>query len=211
MKRLNEKLFFEGKEKLTDYELLTLTLSDAKVSEQLLTTYGSLAAIHQALASDLKKVAGMGKGKIARLQAGFELFRRIQTEKIDRGKRLLNSKDVFETVSPLFMGAIQEIFIVLPLDSKNRLLTAPIIISKGSIMMTVVHPRDVIRKLIDLNAISAILCHNHPSSHDPVPSEDDIQLSKRLKEAGEIIGVEILDHLVVGGTEYFSFRDEGMW
>lgn len=211
MNKLNEKLFFEGKEKLTDYEILTLTLSDPKVSEKLLSTYGSLSAIHQALTSDLKKVAGMGKGKIARLQAGFELFRRIQTEKIERGKRLLNSKDVFETVSPIFMGAVQEIFLVLPLDSKNRLLTTPVIISKGSIMMTIVHPRDVIRRLIDLNAISAILCHNHPSSHDPVPSDEDIKISKRIKEVGDLIGVEILDHLIVGNTEYFSFQDEGMW
>lgn len=211
MKALREKLFFYGQQSLTDYEVLALTLSDQKISEKLLNTYGSLSAIHKALPYELEKIKGMGKNRVARLQASLEVSRRIQTAKIERGKKLLHSKDVYETIAPLFLEASQEIFLVLPLDSKNRLLTAPITISQGSILMTIVHPREIMRHLINLNAISAILSHNHPSSHDPTPSDEDITLSKRIYDAGEIMGVHILDHVVVGNGEYFSFKDKGLW
>ena len=211
MKKIKEKLFFYGKEKLSDYELLSLSLGDSQVSEKLITTYGSLSAIHQASFQELQKIQGMNKSRIAKLQATLEINRRIHLEKIDRGKKLVTSKDVFEVIWPILKETSQEIFLLLPLDSKNRLIHSPITISTGSIVCTIVHPREVILHLINLKAVSGIIAHNHPSSNDPQPSEEDIDLSKRLKSAGEIMGIQLLDHIVVGNGTYVSFADENLW
>jgi DNA repair protein RadC len=213
MKDIQEKLLFLGESVLSDYELLALSLGDTKVSECLMNAYQSLSAIHTAPRYELHKIKGMGTSKIARLKATTEINKRIHMEriKINRSQKLQHSQDVFNILQPIFIHEEREIFLLLPLDAKNRLISAPITISAGSLICTVVHPREVMLPLILLKAVSGILAHNHPSSHDPEPSEEDLLLSNRLKAAGEIIGIKFIDHLIVGGDKYISLTDQGLW
>jgi len=111
----------------------------------------------------------------------------------------------------LFLGVNVEQFYVLPFDSKNKIIHKPILISSGSAICTIVHPREIFLTLIKKNAVAAILVHNHPSSLDPTPSEEDITLSKRIKSSGETLGIHILDHIIVGGGNYVSFTDSNLW
>jgi DNA repair protein RadC len=190
---------------LSDQELLALALGNV-ASDKLITQYGSLANISHVSPSELSSI--IGHKKAARFMATLELPKRFH--KVDRGQKLQNSHEVFAALAPIFMAAQEERFMVLPLDAKNRLICTPVTISIGSLICTVVHPREVFSKLIQLKAVSTILAHNHPSSHDPAPSEEDIQLTQRLKTAGDIVGIKVLDHIVIGGDSYYSFADNNL-
>jgi DNA repair protein RadC len=199
------KLIFHGAETLSDRELLSLALGNQIASDQLLTHYGSISKI-----PFNGNVTGLGKAKLIRLQAAMELAKRIRIEHAQDGK-MNNSSNVFEILAPYFQGCQEERFLVLPLNAQNRLIHAPLTVSIGSLICTVVHPREVFSKLIQLKAVSTILAHNHPSSGDPTPSEEDIQLTQRLKTTGDVVGIKVLDHIIVGGESYYSFTDNNLF
>ena len=124
-------------------------------------------------------------------------------------KRISSSADVESVVRAIIGGTDREQFVVLTLDGKNNVIGANIV-STGSVSMSIVHPRETFKMAIMQNSLSIIIAHNHPSG-DPAPSPEDIQLTKRLCEGGELLGIRVLDHVIVGdGTSrYYSFADEG--
>lgn len=118
-----------------------------------------------------------------------------------------NARDIYETFRGRFERADREEFLVLLLDGKNKLLGFNLV-SIGTLTSSLTHPREVFKAAILGNAASIILLHNHPSG-DPIPSAEDLEITRRLREVGEIIGIKVLDHVIIGDSRYISFVDDG--
>lgn len=124
-------------------------------------------------------------------------------------RALRASADVAALLRPLFAGLDREQFAVVLLDAKHRPIGMNVV-SVGSLTASIVHPREVFRPAVALPAAAVILAHNHPSG-DPAPSPEDIEITRRLRQAGEILGISVLDHVILGDEGHFSFRDSGYW
>lgn len=136
------------------------------------------------------------------------LFERYAEEKTRlKGSSFSRSIDIFESFQLFFSLKKQEEFHALLLDNKHRLIDDSILITKGTLNQSLVHPREVFAPAIEKRAAAIIFMHNHPSG-DPKPSQQDIDITKRLREVGNIVGINVLDHIVMGATDYFSFVDE---
>jgi DNA repair protein RadC len=157
------------------------------------------------------KIKGVGPAKIAEIRAALELGIRAASAETDarlkRGQSLQRSRDVFERYRSLYVGASQEEFRILILDTKYRVVRDAVV-SRGTLDASIVHPRDVFRLALDQAASAVIFVHNHPSG-DPTPSKEDRALTRRLAEAGQLLGIRVLDHVIIGAQSYFSFADEG--
>ena len=215
MERPYEKCEHFGPGALSDAELLAVLLrsgaegvSALEMSRSILRSLGrnSLARLHEAGMEDLLEIRGIGKVKAIQIRCIAELSRRIAQAKIGAEDDLVY--DSPETVGNYFMEEMrhenQEIVIVLCLSSKGRLLGRRII-SRGSINAAILDPREIYKEALSRRAASIILLHNHPSG-DPSPSEEDIEITNRISQAGEMIGVPLLDHLIIGDRSYVSMR-----
>jgi DNA repair protein RadC len=215
--RPREKLLDRGAESLTEAELLAIVLrtGNASTGESaldhgriLLREFGGLKGIDGAPIQSLKIVKGIGPAKAAQIKASLELGRRVRAERWSAGEPLRSSEDVFRHFREQLAPQKREIFYVVLLDNKNRKIRE-VKISEGSLTASLVHPREVYNPVIRESAAAVIFVHNHPSG-DPSPSPEDIEITRRLKEVGEVMGVRVLDHVVVGADRYFSFTDKGM-
>ncbi len=166
-----------------------------------------LAALQRRTARELAALLGLGMARAARLEAAFELGRRVSMTSLALRPRFVNSRQIFDYVAPAFLGAEQEVFEILVLDARNRLLRRERI-SLGTLTGSLVHPREVFRAALKVGACALILIHNHPSG-DPSPSGEDIQVTERLCRAGELLGIRVLDHIIVGDGRYVSLADRG--
>lgn len=216
--RPRERLLSQGPEPLSDAELLALILRTGNASNgttavdqarSLMTRFGDLRSLAAATTSELCEQSGIGPAKAAEIQALFELAKRFACSKIKSGTRLSSSQEVFEHFHERLRNRKKEVFISLLLDSKNRLMRE-IQVSEGSLNASIVHPREVFAPVIRESAAAVLFVHNHPSG-DPEPSTEDIELTKRLREAGQIMGVRVLDHIIVGNGRYISFCDQGLF
>jgi len=149
----------------------------------------------------------MGTARAAALVATGEAVRRVASKRLDPGVQVTSSADVQEHFGPLLADEMREVFYALLLDTKNRLLRK-VRISEGSLGASLVHPREAFRPAIREAAASVLFLHNHPSG-DPTPSSEDRRVTDRLKRAGELLGIPVLDHVVVGRDRYYSFADSG--
>ena len=122
--------------------------------------------------------------------------------------KIKTAKEVFEYCSPKMSNLDREQFMILHLDVKNRVIKDELV-SVGALTGTIAHPREVFKSAIKESAHSVILVHNHPSG-DPEPSEDDLELNKRLAEAGKILGIEVIDHIIIGKAGFLSFKEKGL-
>ena len=138
----------------------------------------------------------------------MEIARRLSNHKWQSGQPLRSSEDVFHHFRDSLEKQKRELFYVVLLDNKNKKLRE-VKISEGSLTASLVHPREVYNPVIRESAAAVIFVHNHPSG-DPAPSQEDIDITRRLKEVGEVIGVRVLDHVVIGHDRFFSFSDKGM-
>ncbi|HEX2259986.1 MAG TPA: DNA repair protein RadC [Candidatus Binatia bacterium] len=215
--RPREKLLDKGAEALTEAELLAIILrtGNASTGESaldharfLLKEFRNLSGIDSASTSDLKSVKGIGPAKIAQLKAGLELGRRLREKKWEAGEPLRSSEEVFRHFQERLANEKKEFFYVVLLTNKNRKIRE-VKISEGSLTASLVHPREVYNPVIRESAAGVIFVHNHPSG-DPAPSPEDREITRRLKEVGEVMGVRVLDHVVIGRERYFSFNDRGM-
>jgi DNA repair protein RadC len=215
--RPREKLLDRGAESLTEAELLAIVLRTGNAStgesaldhgRLLLQQFGGLKGIDGAPVQSLKVVKGIGPAKAAQLKASLELARRLGAERWSAGEALRSSEDVFRHFRDQLAQQKREIFYVVLLNNKNRKIRE-VKISEGSLTASLVHPREVYNPVIRESAAAVIFVHNHPSG-DPSPSPEDIEITRRLKEVGEVMGIRVLDHVVVGGERYFSFTDKGM-
>lgn len=212
--RPRERLIAHGPAGLSDAQLLAIIIrngrpgrSNVDLGRELLERFGSLAGIGQAGISELCEVPGIGKAKAAEIKAAIEIGRRYQKPSLS-GASLCSSSDVVEYYRPRMKDLKKEVFKCALLDTKNRIIRDEEV-SVGSLSASIVHPRDTFKAAIRESAAAVIFIHNHPSG-DTRPSQEDILLTKRLVQAGEVLGIQVLDHIIIGDGLHFSFRDNGL-
>ncbi len=212
--RPRERLILHGPAALSDAQLLAIIVKMGRpgrtaldVAMDLLSKFGSLAGIEQAGIAELTKVPGIGKAKAAEIKAALELGRRQQKPRL-AGASLCASADVASFYQPRLKDRKKEEFRCLLLDSKNRVICDEAV-SLGSLTASIVHPRETFKHAVRESAAAVIFVHNHPSG-DTRPSQEDILLTKRLVQAGDVLGIRVLDHVIVGDGGHFSFRDSGL-
>ncbi|MSP37940.1 MAG: JAB domain-containing protein [Deltaproteobacteria bacterium] len=215
--RPREKLLAKGSHALTETELLAIILRNGNAStgesaidqaRLLLNQFGRLKGIDDASASEISAVKGIGPAKVAEIKACLEIGKRIGSQKWETGQPLHSAEDVYQHFRENLGREKRELFYVVLLNNKNRKM-GEVKISEGSLTASLVHPREVYNPVIRESAAGVIFVHNHPSG-DPAPSPEDIDITKRLKEVGDVMGVRVLDHVVIGHDRYFSFNERGL-
>ncbi|MDD2370594.1 MAG: DNA repair protein RadC [Firmicutes bacterium] len=212
--RPRERSLDVGMNNLSDQEVLAIIIrcgyrehTALDVSVNLLHKYGSLKNISKLTVEDLCKIKGIGKDKSLMVMAAFEIGRRSTIEKINK-KQILSSKDASIVLETSLRGLNKEHFIILMLNTKNYLLGIETI-SIGSLNSSIVHPRELFKSAINKSAAGIILAHNHPSG-DATPSKEDIEVTKRIKSGGQLLGIDVIDHIIIGDNCYYSFKEEKM-
>lgn len=213
--RPRERLQKFGAESLSAQEILALILgrgisgeSVMVTAQRLLSQFSSLKGIAGASVEELSQVKGIGLAKASQIRAAFELANRLENNAEDNNKTLVRTpEEAVRVVQGRLKGKKKEYFLVLSLDTRNQLIKVSEV-SVGSLDTSVVHPREVFKEAISASAASVILVHNHPSG-DPAPSEDDVKLTRRLAETGEIVGIGVLDHVITGENRFISLKREG--
>lgn len=218
--RPRERLLARGAGELGEAELVAIILrtgsgpgeskgdggSAVDLARLLLLRFGGLRGIEKAGLNELCAVRGMGPAKVAQLKAALELGRRFLAER-EAERVFTSSEDAAAYFAPRLRARQKEIFQAALLNTKNHLLKVETI-SQGSLSESVVHPREAFAPALKESAASVLFAHNHPSG-DPAPSEADRRLTRRLRETGEILGIRVLDHIIVGETACYSFADAG--
>jgi len=210
--RPRERLIKHGAESLSNAELLAIILrigtkedNVINLSNRILRDY-TLPQLSRAGVSELSKIHGIKTAKATQVVACFELARRLESYSETAKPRIKTPEDAYKLIAPKLRNLKKETFKALYLDTKNQLIREETI-SIGSLDASVVHPREVFKTAIQESASSVILAHNHPSG-DPEPSREDIELTRRLREAGSIMGIEVLDHIIVGDGRYISLNEK---
>ena len=211
IERPREKLVAKGAENLKDSELLAILLRTGttgknviEIASQILSKY-SKKRLLQMTYDDLSKIGGIDSAKATTLLAAFELSKRA-LEVNDTNLPVINTaKDAVAQLTDM-RDLKKEHFVVLYLNAKNQLVHKETI-SMGTLNANLVHPREIFEPALKHSAAQIIAAHNHPSG-DPKPSEDDMELTKRLTEAGKMMGIEIMDHVIVSKNSHFSFKEE---
>jgi len=212
--RPRERLIKFGEQALSAQELLQVILgrgvageSVAVMAQKLLTQFGSLQKLAEASIEELSSIKGIGLAKATQLKAVFEIGRRISTQTPSyKSKELTDPKKAYKLIKNKLKDYHKEHFYIIALNSRNHSIAE---VSVGSLNASIVHPREVFAEAIKNKAASVIFAHNHPSG-DPEPSEEDLVITKRLTEAGKILGIEIVDHIIAGKSGYFSFKEKEM-
>jgi len=208
--RPRERLEKFGASALSDAELLAIILQQGTQDENVVDMSNRLISKHgidklsDLSLKELQEIKGIGPAKASQIKALFEFNKRHNLAK-KNGTPIKSAKDVFEYASHILSDKSKEHFMILHLDSKNRVIKDEII-SVGILNASIVHPREVFKSAIKESANAIILVHNHPSG-DPTPSCEDIKITDMIFKAGEIIGINVLDHVIVGDTHY-SFKEE---
>jgi DNA repair protein RadC len=210
--RPRERLLANGPETLSNAELLAILIgggssreSALAIARRMLATFGGLKEISNAGNSQLEKINGVGKAKIARLRAAFEMATRLYSHPLQPGMSIDGSKQVFQHYRERMRKLKKEEFLCLLLDTRLNVIREEKI-AIGSLNETVVHPREVFRTAVNESAHAVIFIHNHPSG-DPSPSPQDKNLTERLQKAGELMGIEVVDHVIIGHDNYYSFAE----
>lgn len=212
--RPREKLLRHGAAALGDNELVALVLGGGRprtsalgVANELLRAQGGLHGLVRSTAGELARIAGVGPAKAAQVLAALELGRRTLAHAPSARVQFRLPRDAAAYLLPAFGSRVAEQFGVVLLDTKHRVIRTAIVAS-GTLNATVVQPRDVYREAILGAASAVVVFHNHPSG-DPTPSPDDYALTRRLMAAGVLIGVDLVDHLILGDVRYWSFKEMG--
>ena len=212
--RPRERLAKHGPEALANAELLAILLRTGSAKEsalglanRLLSKFESLRGIAQATVEELSEVNGLGLAKAAQLKAAFELGKRLATTAADDKPAIGCPADAAALVMEQLRYQDREHLVALFLDTRNRVI-AQRTISVGSLTASIIHPREVFKEAISRSAAAVIVLHNHPSG-DPSPSEEDRAITARLKEAGGLIGIPVLDHIIIGAGKFVSLKEKG--
>ena len=212
--RPRERLARLGARALSDVELLALVVrtgnksgDSGALARSLLERFDGLVDLAAAGAASIESVPGLGPAKTASLVAALELAQRVHAEPLERGSPIRSPAAVQRHFRSRLISAKRESFHVLLLDGRHRLLGDEEV-SVGTLTASLVHPREVFREAIRAAAAALLLVHNHPSG-DPSPSSEDRAVTERLASAGELIGIRVVDHVIVSGGGYFSFREAG--
>lgn len=215
--RPRERLQKFGISALSAQEILALILgrgvsgeSVMVTAQRLLSRFGSLKGMADASVEELSQIKGIGIAKASQIKAAFEMANRLKGYAEVGDKPVVKTPDdVMGLVRGRLRGKKKEYFLALLLDTRGQLIKVSEI-SVGSLDTSIVHPREAFKEAISASAASVIFVHNHPSG-DPEASEDDIKLTRRLAEVGEIVGIDVLDHIIIGDKKYLSLKGKGLF
>lgn len=212
--RPREKLLKLGADKLSDTELLAILLrvgssgkSAVDMARELINEFRTFRNIDSKSFAELKR-KGLGIAKIAQMKAAIEIGKRFLKEKSLTKIKITTSKDLVDYFTPYMRDMKKEVFKAVLLDGKNKIIK-DVTISEGTLTKSIVHPREIIKSAVTESAAALVLIHNHPSG-EPQPSQDDIDITNRIISACELVGIRILDHVIIGDNNYFSFFNEGL-
>jgi len=214
--RPREKLINSGAENLSEAELLALVIrtgdpasgqSAVDLGRHLLQEFGSLRVLAAATVTEICRTKGTGPAKAASIKAAMEMAKRLNSDRLASSERFTSPEQIYNHYHYYFRDLRKEYFMILLLDGKNRILRE-VQISEGSLNQSIVHPREVFSPAVRESAAAIILVHNHPSG-DPTPSDEDRALTRRIAAAGQLLGIPLLDHVVLGDSRYWSFKETG--
>jgi len=214
--RPREKLLIKGKHSLSNAELIAILLgsgsrelSAVDLAKTILnSSKDNLIELSKLSVTDLMKFKGIGQAKAISIIAALELGKRRRSEDVlERGK-IISSRDAFEVFQGILSDSQYEEFWMLLLNKANKIIKK-INISEGGISGTVADPKKIFKLALENNATSIILSHNHPSGNIQ-PSDSDLKLTKKLVDAGKLLDISVLDHVIIGDEKYYSFADENM-
>ena len=212
--RPREKLARLGASALGDNELLALVLGQGQprtsaldLATAVLTACAGVAGLARTTGDELRQIRGIGTARAAQVLASIELGRRSLVQGARERAQMTSPRTVAEYLMPQFATRPVEQFGVMLLDAKHRVLRTTVL-SVGTLDASIVHPREVFREAIAGGAAAIVLFHNHPSG-DPEPSREDTRLTERLIAAGVLMGIDVIDHLILGDARYFSYREKG--
>lgn len=212
--RPREKLARVGAAALGNNELVAIVLGQGRpratvldLANAMLDAVGGVAGLVRAAHDDLTKIRGIGPARAAQVLAAVELGRRTVARAGCERVQMTTPRAVAEYLQPQYGDRRVEQFGVLLLDTKRRVLRSTVL-SVGTLDASIVHPREVFREAVAGGAAAIVLFHNHPSG-DPEPSEEDTLLTERLIAAGVLMGIDVIDHIILGDARYFSYRERG--
>lgn len=213
--RPREKLLRYGASSLSTEELMAIiirtgsrTHTAVTLSHEILAFFGGLSALIDISPEELQSIKGIGAAKAAQILAAIEFSQRLSAA-AEKKPYLKTPQDIARVLVPRLSYLKQEVFEVALLDTKRRIIAMPRIFM-GNLNTTIVHPREVFRPAIKSSADSVILTHNHPSG-DPKPSMDDVNITQRLADVGDLLGVRVLDHIIVGDGTFVSLKKKGFF
>ncbi len=212
--RPRERLIRQGAESLSNQELLAILLrtgtkqeSVLHLANRVLGFFEQIQELKNATMEEMMTVKGIGQAKAVQLLAAVELGKRLSQQKTNEKFTIRSPKDAATYLMPDMASLTQEHFVTLFLNVKNQILHKQTIFI-GSLNASIVHPREIFREAVKRSAASIICAHNHPSGN-PSPSTEDIDVTKRLMEAGRLMGIELLDHVIIGDHQFISLKEKG--
>ena len=214
--RPRERLYSLGPSALTVVELLAILIGTGTTREDALSVAsgllaeagGSLRDLARRPSGALASVEGVGRVKTARIMAALELARRVSGEEREELREVRSPRDVHRWCGQTLRDLAVEEFHLLTLDTQNR-ITRELLVTRGILNSSLVHPREVFRPAIAESAAGIIVVHNHPSGN-PTPSSDDREVTQQLVDAGRLLDIPVFDHVIIGGDRYFSFAEAGL-
>ncbi|SHI02671.1 DNA replication and repair protein RadC [Clostridium collagenovorans DSM 3089] len=213
--RPQERLLRYGAESLSNAELLAIILRTGiknenviQLSNRVIKTQGGLNGLLGSTAEDFKEIKGIGLSKTAQILAVAEISKRFRSYKSGVDYKISKPKDAADLVKESMKSLNKEVLKIILLNTKNVVLCIKDV-SMGSLNSSIVHPREVFIEAVKKSAASIIVCHNHPSG-DPTPSKEDINITCRLKECGKLLGIEFVDHIIIGGETFISLKEKGI-
>lgn len=214
--RPREKMMLKGKTSLSNAELIAILInsgnsemSAVELAQSMLNEVdNNLIELSKLGIEDLQRHKGIGSAKAISVLAALELGKRRNASSVKQRNKIQSSRDAYELFYPYLTDRYDEEFRVLLLDRANKIIQNELI-GEGGFSGTVADPKKIFKKALAVNASGIILGHNHPSDNLK-PSESDISLTKKIKKAGEVLDISVLDHIIVGNDNYFSFADESL-
>ncbi|OEF98345.1 RadC family protein [Desulfuribacillus alkaliarsenatis] len=212
--RPRERMMHYGPSSMSNTDLLAIILRTGsnklpvqRLSEQVLTHFEGLHGIVNSTIEEITAIKGIGTAKAVQIMAAIELGRRIARQKRSAIFIIKGPEDVADYMMDELRHLKQEVFVCIYLNTKNQVIGHERI-TMGSLNSSIVHPREIFKGALKRSSASLICVHNHPSG-DPNPSREDIVVTKRLVEAGEILGIDVLDHIIIGDNTYYSLKEKG--
>ena len=216
--RPRERLLKYGVETLSLQELLALVFGWGtrgepvmKISQQLLSKFGSLQTLSETSIEDLRAIKGLGLAKSCQLKACFELSRRLNSSVVinkNKERITVSPDNIYKQLRSKIINYHKEHLLVVSLDNRNKIIGIDTV-SVGTLNSNLIHPRETFETAIKRHAAQIILCHNHPSG-ELIPSEDDLIVTKNLVSAGRLLDIEVIDHLIITKEGFYSFKKEGI-
>ncbi len=211
--RPRNRLISKGASSLSDAELLSIVLRTGSKNENAISLAHRILSqynpkqLSQTEISQLMKISGIKRSKACQIAACFEIARRLEAFSEDKKPKISSPEDVYRRLYPYMRESKKETFVELCLDTKNQIIKEDTV-SVGSLNANIVHPREVFKIAMMQSAAHIIVAHNHPSG-DPTPSREDVEITKKLVDSGKMLGIDVIDHVIIGDGRHFSMKESG--